>query len=65
MKKKEIGERLRNLRGSRKQEEVALAVDISVSALTKYERGDRIPGDEVKLRLAQYYGKTVQEIFFA
>ena len=30
-----------------------------------YERGERIPRDQVKKRIAHYFGKTVEEIFFA
>ena len=61
----DIGKRLIELRGNRTQEEVARANDISVSAIGMYERGERIPRDELKIRLAAYYNKTVQEIFFA
>lgn len=61
----EIGKRLIELRGDRSQEKVARDNGLSLSAYTKYERGERIPRDEVKIRLAEYYGKTVQEIFFA
>lgn len=59
-----IGKRLMKLRGNKTREEVAKAVNISVSALQMYENGRRIPKDEIKIRLASYYGKTVQEIFF-
>lgn len=59
-----IGKRLLKLRGNKTREEVAKAVNISVSALQMYENGRRIPKDEIKIRLASYYGKTVQEIFF-
>lgn len=59
-----IGEKLKKLRGEKSQEEVARAVFISNSALSSYENGDRIPRDDVKRRLASYYGKTVGEIFF-
>lgn len=58
------GEKLKKLRGDRSQGEVAKAVFISDSALSAYENGDRVPRDEVKKRLASYYGKTVGEIFF-
>lgn len=58
------GDKLRKLRGDRSQEEVAKAVYISDSALSSYENGDRVPRDDVKRRLAEYYGKTVGEIFF-
>lgn len=59
-----IGETLRKLRGNRTQAEVAKALEISISALSMYENGERIPRDEVKKRIAEYYGRTVQYIFF-
>lgn len=59
-----IGKRLTELRGDRTQETVADALNISTSAIGMYERGERIPRDSVKILLATYYGKTVQEIFF-
>ena len=46
------------------RETVADAVGISVSAISMYENGERIPRDVVKVKLASYYGKSVQEIFF-
>lgn len=60
----EIGRNLRELRGDRTQKEVADAVGVSVMAISSYERGDRVPLDKIKIKLAQLYGKTVQEIFF-
>lgn len=60
----EIGKRLVKLRGKRTREEVAFANAISVSALTMYETGHRIPRDETKKSLAQYYNVTVDSIFF-
>ena len=38
---------------------------VSFSALCMYETGRRIARDEVKLRLAGYYGVPVEDIFFA
>ncbi len=64
MDPKKMGETLRNLRGIRTQGEVANACDITVQALSSYERGERIPRDEVKIRLASFYGVTVQDLFF-
>lgn len=58
-----MGKRLRSLRGKKTQEEVAKAIGVSFSAYTKYEMGIRIPRDEVKIRIANYYHKTVQYIF--
>lgn len=60
-----IGQRLKTLRGKKTREEVAEANGISRSALSMYECGLRIPRDEIKIRLARYYDKTVEEIFFA
>jgi len=60
-----IGKKLAELRGKRSQETVANAVGISVSALSMYETGNRIPRDEVKMKLAEYYQTSVQKIFFA
>jgi putative transcriptional regulator len=58
-----IAKRLRNLRGIRTIKKVSDACGISKSALSMYENGERIPRDEVKVRLAQYYSKTVESIF--
>lgn len=60
-----IGKRLVALRGARRREEVAKAVGVSFSALCMYEIGRRVARDEVKLRLADYYGVPVESIFFA
>ncbi len=59
-----IGKKLTALRGNSSQEEVAKAVGISVSALSMYETGNRIPRDEIKVKLARYYESTVETIFF-
>lgn len=64
MNAKAIGERLLELRGNRTQEEVANAIGISVSALSMYERGERIPRDNIKIRISSYYKRPIQKIFF-
>jgi DNA-binding XRE family transcriptional regulator len=56
---------LKDLRGDRSQSEMAAAVGVTKSAWAMYERGERVPRDEVKRRIAAYFGKSVQEIFFA
>ena len=61
----EIGNKLVELREKRTQEQVANAVGISVSALSMYECGERIPRDPIKIKLAKYYKKSVQAIFLA
>ena len=64
MDAKKIGEKLGELRGRKTQNEVAEAVGISPAALSMYENGERVPRDEVKIRLANYYGLSVGEIFY-
>jgi transcriptional regulator with XRE-family HTH domain len=63
-KKLTAGERLRSLRGSRSQEEVAEALGISQSALSTYENDERIPRDRIKVKIADFYKRSVQFIFF-
>jgi putative transcriptional regulator len=59
-----IARRLINLRGEKSREEVANALNISISALQMYENAQRMPKDEIKIKIADYYGVTVQELFF-
>lgn len=64
MTRENVGRRLAVLRGEKSRDEVAKAVQISVSALQMYENGQRMPKDEIKIRLSSYYGVTVQSLFF-
>ena len=59
------GKKLRQLRGDTPRSVVAEAVGISVSALQMYENGARIPRDQTKKLLADYYKQTVGDIFFS
>lgn len=59
-----IGRKLVKLRGKKTQEEVANSLGISVSALSMYERGERIPRDNIKIRISSYYRKPIHKIFF-
>jgi transcriptional regulator with XRE-family HTH domain len=65
MDKKIIGKRLRALRGDKTIRQVAEDVGIACSTLAMYEAGQRTPKDGVKLLLANYYGTSVEELFFA
>lgn len=65
MDRAKIAERLIKLRGKRTQAEVAKAIDVSQSAYCMYETGERVPRDEIKIRIAKYYGRTVNTIFYA
>ncbi len=60
-----IGEKLVALREGRSQKEVAEAVNISQSALSMYEKNERVPRDEIKVRISNYYGVSVQELFYS
>lgn len=63
---KKAGEKLKNLRQDRhlSAKSVCDSVFISVSSLRKYETGNRTPRDDVKERLAAFYGTTIGDIFF-
>lgn len=64
MDTKRMGRKLTELRRDNPREDVAKALGITVSALGMYERGERVPRDEIKVRIAEYYGVSVQDIFF-
>lgn len=66
MNRMEIGARLKKLRMDcgYPVSYVARECDISQSALSMYETGERLPRDEVKVRLANFYHVSVSSIFF-
>lgn len=57
-------EKLVNLRGEKTQRDVATAVGITTSAYANYEQGIRVPRDKIKIKLAEFFNVTVEEIFF-
>ena len=60
----QIGNKLRELRGTTPRKEVAKAVGVSQSAMQMYECGFRIPRDEIKEAIAHFYGVSVGALFF-
>lgn len=60
-----IGDRIRSMRGAESQGSLANKLNISRSALAMYERGERIPRDEVKIRIAKYFNVSVESIFYS
>jgi putative transcriptional regulator len=60
-----IGKKLVELRGEKSREQVAVDIGISYSAIVSYELGERIPRDEIKIKLANYYGVGVGDLFFS
>lgn len=65
MDSKAIGKRLIKLRGDKSRKEVSDALNISRSALSMYENGERIPRDEIKIRIAEYYDTSIEALFYA
>lgn len=64
IQKETTGMILRKLRGDRTQEEIAAALGITKSSWAMYERDERVPRDEVKIRIAKYFGESVEELFY-
>ena len=64
---KKVGAVLRTLReqNNKSLDEAAADLEVSKSALAMYERGERVPRDGVKVRIARYYNQSIQSIFFA
>lgn len=64
VKAEEVGKRLRNLRGAKRQAEVAEAIGVTTMSISQYENGQRMPQDRIKVRLANYYNTPVETIFY-
>lgn len=58
------GEKIQKLRGNRKKQIVADAIGVSYSSYVKYERDERRPSDDVKKKIAKFFGVSVESIFF-
>ena len=55
---------LKEARGEMSRKDVANKLGISLSALSMYESGERVPRDELKVRMAKLYNTTVGRLFF-
>lgn len=64
IQKETTGTILHKLRGDRTQKEIAAALGITKSSWAMYERDERVPRDEVKIRIAKFFGKSVEELFY-
>lgn len=66
MNKLLIGEKLRYLREQNNLSRVELAkiIGSTYSAISLWETGLRVPNDSMKIKLAELYGKSVDEIFY-
>lgn len=61
-----IGMKLRALRQARKKTQQQAADDLKItkSALAMYERDERMPRDEIKVRISRYYNEPIESLFF-
>lgn len=62
--KKTAGQIMRELRGKKSKRAVAEELGVSFSSYVKYERDERNPSDNTKRKIAKYFGRTVESIFF-
>ena len=60
-----IADKLKEARGQIPRKSVCDAVGISLNALMMYENGKRVPRDEIKVKLAKFYGKKIEELFYS
>lgn len=63
MNSKEIGQKLRTLRGDKTIAEFSKEIGIKPSTIGMYEQGERIPRDAIKIKYAKHFNMTVGEIF--
>lgn len=59
-----IGQKLIKLRHDKEVEDVANAIGVSKQAIWNYENDKRIPRDDIKKKIADYYKTSVENIFF-
>ena len=57
-------EKLKEARGKTPRKKVCEDLGIATSTLMMYENGKRTPRDDVKLKLANYYGRPIGELFY-
>ncbi len=59
-----VADRLVQARGEESRADVCAAIGISGSALRMYETGQRVPRDDIKIKLAEHYNTDVQTLFY-
>lgn len=61
-----IGDNLRYLRKKKNLTQTELAKELGIPTTTynAYETGQNVPRDEMKRKIANYYNRTVQFIFY-
>lgn len=63
---KRLGNKLRKLRVDNKmtQQQLADTFGLSVSAVSMYEMGKRVPSDAIKRKYSMFFDKDIENIFF-
>ena len=61
-----IGKRIKELRTQKGMtaEELGAAVGTSSSVINMYECGQRVPRDDIKIKIAEFFGLSVEYIFY-
>lgn len=61
-----VAKKLRSLRTEKNKSaaEVAKEIGISQSALLMYEAGNRVPRDNIKILIANYYSQPIGALFY-
>lgn len=62
----QIGKRIKELRTQKNMtaEDLGKALGISTSAVNMYECGQRVPRDEIKISIAEFFGVSIETIFY-
>ncbi|MBR1623047.1 MAG: helix-turn-helix transcriptional regulator [Pseudobutyrivibrio sp.] len=63
-KAEEVGRAIKEMRGNRSQQEIADALGCTKMAISQYENGQRMPNDDMKVSIANFFGVTVGSLFF-
>lgn len=63
---KTVAERIKEARAKKgcSVEELAKACGVTNSAIQMYECGQRVPRDSIKIAMAEFFGMSVQDLFF-
>lgn len=64
MELKEVGARLRDLRGEESTQSLAKKLGITPQAIWMYENGERMPRDEVKIAYSEYFHVPIGQLFY-
>lgn len=66
MNQTSIGEKIAELRNKANitQKELGMKIGVSTASVAMYELNERVPRDEVKRKIANFFQVSVQDLFF-